>query len=365
MNCERTRLMSEMILCRVLAFAALAVVVAGCGKKASDTANKEKPVEVTTLTVKAIAFSDTFRLPAMVEPVSQAVLATEKAGIVREIVVDRGSKVAKGQLMMKLDDRQARLAAQQAELNLAEAGKDLKRWQTLKPTGAVSDSNYESILTRFDMATLAYSNAVLNLDMCEVRSPLDGMVDDRYFEVGENADMASRVFKVVNIDDVKLTADLPEREVATVQSGSAMTFEVDVLPGVLFTGQVSFVAAAADPQSNTFRMEVQADNAEGVLRPGMIARIALTRRVREDAIVLPLNAIIPRKGDHVVFTVEKGLASRKLVKIEEITGSEAVIGSGLMPGDEVVIEGNRTLADGMAVIVANGKAAGAVVPKAE
>jgi multidrug efflux pump subunit AcrA (membrane-fusion protein) len=85
------------------------------------------------------------------------------------------------------------------------------------------------------------------------------------------------------------------------------------------------------------------------LRAGMIAEVALVRGVAEQAIVLPLAAVVPHKGDYVVFVVEDGHAVRRLVRIDSFVGHEAVIRSGLSAGERVVIEGQRTLQDGMPV----------------
>ena len=357
MNAEKQTDRSKKFLRITIAAILLAIVLLAVikPKKPVYTKTAEKPAEVVTVTVRPTSFADILYMPARIEPVSQAEVAVEKPGVVTAIEADRGARVTKGQVLLRLDDRQARLAASQAELEYRTAGDEMKRWEALKPAGGVSDSNYESIRTRCEMAGLTWSNALLFLAKCEVRSPIAGTVDDRHIELGENAADGARVVRVVNIDRVKLTADVPERDIPFVKADQDLTFQTDVLPGAVFTGKVSFVSAAADRMSATFRIEMQADNSDGRLRPGMTATVALTRRMREGVVVLPLGAIIPRKGDHVVFVVSNNAAMRRLVKIDQITGSEAVIGSGLADGEEVAVEGNRTLADGMPVIVRDGK----------
>jgi len=354
---ERKRDVSRIVLWLVLLIILLAIAALLAIKPAKPAfvETAEKPARVATMKVAPVSFTDILSLPARIEPISMAEVATERAGVVTQLNVDRGAKIEKGQVLLKLDDRQWRIMAQQAEIDLREAGKEMRRWEAMKATGAVSDSSYDGIKTRYELATLALNNANLNLAKCELRSPISGTVDDRYIELGENAGEAMRVFRVINADTVKVTADVPERDVTFMTQGHELTFLVDVLPGVVFTGKVAFVATAADRMSNTFRIELQAANPLRLLRPGMIAKVSISRRMREGVVILPLGAIIPRKGDHVVFIVNKGIASRRVVKIDQITGNDAVIMSGLAEGDEVVIEGNRTLVDGMPVAMSNQK----------
>ena len=153
----------------------------------------------------------------------------------------------------------------------------------------------------------------------------------------------------MDIDEVKLSVDIPERNVLAVVPGNRMPFTVDVLPNRVFTGTVSFVSSAAFEGNNSFAAELRCANADHALRPGMIARTALSRAVHKDAIVVPLSAITPRKGEYIAFVVENERASRRIVKLDAITEKEVVLSSGLKPGDELVVDGNRTLADGMKV----------------
>jgi RND family efflux transporter MFP subunit len=107
----------------------------------------------------------------------------------------------------------------------------------------------------------------------------------------------------------------------------------------------------ADARSNTFRTEVRLANPEHLLRPGVIARASLTRRVLRDALSVPLRALVPVKGQYVAFCVKDGRAVRRLVTIAAIVDSAVVVREGLQEGDAVVVEGQRALTDGAAVTV--------------
>ena len=144
-------------------------------------------------------------------------------------------------------------------------------------------------------------------------------------------------------------------------------FTLAALPGREFTGATTFVSSQADRASNAFAAELEADNADGALKAGMIAQVALVRKEREGALVVPLAAVVPRKGEHYVFAAVDGRAVRKRVRIAALTGHEAVLESGVAPGDRIVVEGHRGLQDGMKVAEAGETpaAAGPEAPAAE
>ena len=246
----------------------------------------------------------------------------------------------------------------QAEIENREAGKELARWEELQKAGAVSTSEFDRIRTRKDMAEVALEQARVAVSQCEVRSPIDGLVDDRNAEVGEYATEGMPVFTVIDISRVKLAFDVPERDATAVKTGDRVPFRVAALSSETFTGEVTFVSSLAGRDSNSFRVECVTDNADGRLKAGMIADVALVRRMREDAIVVPLRTVIPKRGEYVVFVVENGKAAQRLVKVDFMTDRDAVIAAGLEAGDAVVVEGSRTLVDGIAVEVARDESTG-------
>jgi membrane fusion protein (multidrug efflux system) len=124
-----------------------------------------------------------------------------------------------------------------------------------------------------------------------------------------------------------------------------------------FTGRVTFVSGVARRENNAFRIEASVANAGRRLKGGMIARAEIARGTVEAAVAVPLAAVVPRKGDHVVFVLRGERAERRVVRIESITGHEAILSSGLAVGETIVIEGHRALQDGMLLEVTRTQAA--------
>ncbi|MBT8042530.1 MAG: efflux RND transporter periplasmic adaptor subunit, partial [Pontiella sp.] len=173
--------------------------------------------------------------------------------------------------------------------------------------------------------------------------------NDRFVETGEYVQPGMPVFQVVDSATVKAVALIPEKDVYAIRTGDRMAFTVEPLPDRTFTGTVTFVATQADGRNNAFPAEITVENTDGILRPGMIAQINFLRGINENMVSLPMSAVLPSKGDHIVYLVSNGQAIRRKVQIATLTRERALISQGLSAGDRVIIEGNRTLSDGQRV----------------
>ena len=343
------------------------IVVFGALKKRPEpvAAEEEKAVAVRTIAIAPRNVQDVLNLPARIEPLQEANLGAERAGRVVEILAEKGQAVAAGQPLLRVDGRLWDAARRRAEIETRDAERDWKRWQELEKTGAVSASEYEAVARRRDAAQIALDEAETMLSQCEVRAPFAGTVVDRLVDVGDYANEGQAVLRLIRLDRVKVVFDVPEQAVAGLAPGQTKAFTLAALPGREFTGTATFVSSQADRASNSFAAELEADNADGALKAGMIAQVAVVRQEREGALVVPLAAVVPRKGEHYVFAAVDGRAVRKRVRIAALTGHEAVLESGVAPGDRIVVEGHRGLQDGMKVAETGAEPAAAAAAAAE
>ena len=344
------------ILGSFLVWGALTLVVAlivlfGALKKRPEPAapEEEKATAVRTIAIEPRDVQDVLRLPARIEPLQEADLGAERAGRVVAILADKGQAVEAGQPLLRVDDRLWDAARRRAEIEVRDAERDWKRWRELEKTGAVSASESEAVERRRDAARIALDEAETMQAQCETRAPFAGTIVDRLVDVGDYANEGQAVLRLIRLDRVKVAFDVPEQAVAGLAPGQAKAFTLAALPGREFAGTVAFVSSQADRASNSFAAELEADNADGALKAGMIAQVALVRQEREGAVVVPLAAVVPRKGEHYVYAAVDGRAVRKRVRIAALTGHEAVLESGVEPGDRIVVEGHRGLQDGMPV----------------
>jgi membrane fusion protein (multidrug efflux system) len=135
--------------------------------------------------------------------------------------------------------------------------------------------------------------------------------------------------------------------------GQHVSLTASSLPGLTVTGDVCFVSMSGRPDSNAFDVEIKVETPDSRLKPGMIVEVSVLRRVWDNSILIPLNAAVPQRGEHLAYVVENRKAVARVLRIEQIYGKEAVIASGLKEGEQLVVEGQRTLQDGMPVEVAD------------
>jgi membrane fusion protein (multidrug efflux system) len=336
----------------------LIVVLAVVPKPPEQTKDEtEKPVAVRALTIEPRKIEDALLLPGRILALQEAQLGAQRPGQVVEIVADKGQTVEAGQVLLRIDSRLWEAARKRAAIEVRDAEKDLKRWKELEKSGAVSASDYEGIQRRQESAEIALEEAEVMASQCEVRAPFAGVIVERGVEVGDYANEGQAVLSVIRLDRVKVAFDVPEQDVSSLKPGQAKKFTLTALPGREFTGEVTFVSSQAGRDSNSFAAELEAENADGTLKAGMIAQVALVRQEREGAMLVPLAAIVPRKGEHYVFVVENGRAVRKRVLLGALIGHEAVLESGVAAGERIVVEGHRGLQDGQPVSESGAEAA--------
>ena len=222
----------------------LLIVLKPNGKELPEA--KEAAVAVSTMTVHLTNTADIVQLPALVEANVDAMLSAEKSGRIEEINVDRGDHVKKGQLLLQIDDRVWQANLRQASSAAEDARKTHERFQQLQAAGAVAESEFDSIKKAFIQAESMAEEAMINIEQCRVLSPITGIINDRFIEVGEYVQPGDPVFQVVDIANLRIILQIPEKDIYSIHPGARMTFGVQPLPGRMFEGKVTFVAAQAD-----------------------------------------------------------------------------------------------------------------------
>lgn len=327
-------------------------------REAQETLEKARQaedvgVEVVVTRVKATQVSDVVRLPGVLEPWSDVMIAAEKAGRIVEMPAELGDRVEVGDVLLRVDDDIWAAIARRAEVEAVQARNEWRRYEGLARTGAVSESELDAVRKARDLSEAALDEAQSHLDDCTVRSPVNGVVESRFLEPGEFPAEGQAVLRVVDTRRLKLIVEVPEKDVTALRVGARIGFTLAALGNRGFSGVVRFVSDAAMEGSNAFRTEIEVDNADGAIKAGMIASVRLEHDPVE-AISVPLSAVVPDKGEHVVYVVEDGRAVRSRVRLRDILDERAVIEEGLNEGETLVLEGQRKLQDGQGVVISNG-----------
>jgi membrane fusion protein (multidrug efflux system) len=302
-------------------------------------------------------------------------LRPEVGGRVKQILFSDGQRVRKGQLMVQFEDQlqQAQVAQARAELSIAEANH--KRNQELVAQNFISQRSLDESAAALDVSRAKLSLAQATLQRLQVLAPFDGITGLKQINVGDYLKDGADMVNVEDIDAVLLDFRLPERFQAKIRAGQKAQLTVDALPGRPFTAIVQAVDPLIEANGRSVGVRGCIDNRQQQLRPGMFARVNAVFGSRDNALVIPEEAIIPQGGRTFVVKVVAGdkpgalVSERVAVKVGLRQPGKVEIVEGLSAGDTVVTAGHQRLQkDGTAVRVVDlsqpggGRPAGAPAP---
>lgn len=339
-----------------LAVLLAAVVLAGCGgggDAAEPTAEPEvRSARVRTEMPVSRDVDDVVTLSADLEPQRRAVLASEVAGTVERMPVDEGDRVATGDLVAAVDTRALEQRAAEAEALYRQAEADYARADALYEKRSITKQQVLDALTTRDVAEARLATARLDLEKSRIRAPWGGRIAQKRVEVGDYTVPGQPVVELVQVNPLKVVAPAPASDVPYLEEGRPVTIRVDAVPGEAFQGRIVRLGAELDPASRTLGVEAEIPNPDGRLRPGMLARMEVSRQTLEGAVLVPLEAVVDLGERRALFVVVDGKARRRIVELGPVIGERVVVLSGLEPGEPVIVEGEQRVADGQPVEVA-------------
>ena len=309
-------------------------------RKTEAVEKKKSPVEVFTVKPKKVL--DLIEIPARVEAWNSVELSSEVDGQVIFHGALEGDKVAKDAVILKIDDRVYAAKKMRAEAEILKAESDMKRNTKLFEAKSISEKDMDSVKSAKALAESELIIANTALEKCTIHSPLGGYLDELPADVGEYVTAGKLVARIEEVDRVKLVVSVPEKAVRVVKAGMEMNFIVD--DGREMKGKIIYLATAADNNSLSYKAEIEVDNKDLYFRPGMIVRVKIIRRTIEDALVVPLIAVIPKYGAYFVYLADsKDMAILREIKLAFISGHDAVIEDGVKEGDRVIVEGHNLI----------------------
>lgn len=285
-------------------------------------------------------------------------LRPEVGGRVKQIHFNDGQRVRKGQLMVQFDDQlqQAQVAQARAELSITEANH--KRNQELVAQSFISQRSLDESAAALEVSRAKLALAQATLQRLQVLAPFDGITGLKQINVGDYLKDGADMVNLEDIDAVLLDFRLPERFQSKIRAGQTAQLTVDALPGRPFTAIVQAVDPLIEANGRSVGVRGCIDNRQQQLRPGMFARVNAVFGSRENAMVIPEEAIIPQGGRTFVVKVVAGdkpdvrVSERVAVKVGLRLPGKVEILEGLSAGDTVVTAGHQRLQkDGTAVRV--------------
>jgi len=339
-----------------------AVLASGCGGDtgAAPIVPEAAPPSVKVVAVGRGSVARTIELPAEVRAWQQVTLHAKVPGFVKSIAVDRGDRVRAEEILAELEvpELAADVAKAHADRTLAGtlAGR-VGRAHSKAPDLVVAQ-NVDEATAKLEVARAALSRAETLLSFATIRAPFDGVVTERFVDVGSFVPAATgtatahtaAVVTVADFAKVRVAVGVPESETRFVQVGTAAEVKVDEAGTDAFVATVARVAWALERNTRTMMAEIDIENADLRLRPGMLAHVRLGVEAHNGVLVVPAAAVLAEKAGSFVFVLGEGdRVRRTAIKPGFDDGSHVEILEGVEEGLRVVLVGKPPLRDGQVV----------------
>jgi len=318
-----------------------------CSKKETKDAAVEN--ELPTVRVQQVLERDVDQLEeftASVQPEVKNSIAPATPGRIRQIMVEIGNRVEKGQKLVQMDV--ANLS--NSETQIDNLKKNYKRVQELFNVGGASQQELDNVKLQLDVAQTNLKNLNENTFLI---SPISGIVTARNYDNGDMYSGQMPVLTIMSINPVKLMVNVSESNYSQVKQGMSVDVKFDIFPGETFKGKVSLIYPTIDERSRTFGVEVKLSNSNSKIRPGMFARVTMGFGIAKH-VVVPDQSIVKQSGSgsRFVFVYNNGKVEYRPVELGRRFDNEYELISGVNSGEEVVVSGQAKLTDGAEVKLA-------------
>lgn len=326
-----------------VAAVSLVLGMTSCGSE------KETKIEVEELPIVEVSQVHSQNVPqvnqytATIEAENTNNISPSTYNRIKEIRVDVGDRVSRGQVLVVLD----KANIDQLKVRLDNAEREYNRAVELLNIGAGTQQAVDQLKTELDAARTQYNNTLENTVLT---SPITGVVTARNYDPGDMTG-AQPVLTVGQLSPaVKVLVNVTEGDFSKVKTGMPVEVNLDVYEGETFNGTISQIYPTIDPLTRTFIVEVKIQNPGERIRPGMFARVKLDLGTK-DRVVVPDRAVVKQtgSGNQYVYVYSDGKVSYNRVELGQRLGDTYEILSGVNSGDSVVITGQARLVNGAAV----------------
>lgn len=328
----------------------LLLLLTGCSEPATDQHKAPQlpqlKVQVETLVMTEVASQ--VEVAGTLQAGEKAEISTRVSGQVAEILVHAGSKVKKGDLLVKISAAEINARLRQAETQLAQARRNFERETKLQLVNASTRERVQTLSEQVQISEAAYREASTMLGYTKIKAPFAGTITHKLVEVGDLAAPGSPLLRLENAGALEVLVQIPEAQVQGLRLKSTLPISVPVV-GFTTVAQISEISPSVDPVSRTTQVKLTlAENP--VLRSGQFARVSLAGTGAQ-TLLIAKSALHQQGQMEQVFVVEQGEAHMRLVRSGARVAGRVEILSGLRAGEQVVTAVEGDLHDGQPVII--------------
>jgi membrane fusion protein, multidrug efflux system len=298
--------------------------------------------------VKPVMMSEYVNSTGTLRPDEETDLSFETSGKIVNINFVEGTRVKKGDLLAKINDKplQAQLQKLLVGLKLAES-KEFRQ-KSLLDKDAISQESYDQVLTELQGLKADIDLIKARISETELRAPFDGIIGLRYLSEGAYATPSTKIAKLIKVSPLKIEFTIPEKYASEIKTGYPITFQIDG-SNKIYTASVYAVDPKIDIETRSIVLRALYPNSNEELKPGRYAGITLQMSKVDNAISIPTEAIIPEMNGEKVFIYKRGKAQSVPVDIGLRTESRIQVVKGLNFGDTLLVTGILQLRQNMPI----------------
>ncbi|UCF36331.1 MAG: efflux RND transporter periplasmic adaptor subunit [Acidobacteriota bacterium] len=346
------RIKKPLISLVIITAAGFAVVsVARIPPRVEEVVPKEiLPVNVEVMEIVPIPqMPDVVELPGALAPKRIVVVPAELRGRIEKLYCEEGQAVEAGQKLAELDNALLQAEYERSKAQYEFDDRTRERSRELLERGVLNKSQVEEAEARAVVSRAVLEVARTNLERSVVYAPTSGVLNDLLREQGEYVSAGDGIAQIVEVDQVKVVIQIPEKDVQYLRIGARIPVLVEALSNLRVNGEVTYISEVADESTRTTRVEVTIDNSSGRLRGGLIAKAQIPRRVLHSVVMIPLSAVIPLEEGRIVYVANEGVAERRIVELGLLKGSDVQVVEGLQRGDLLITSGQRQVGPGQQI----------------
>lgn len=333
----------------ILILALATLLLSNCGDKAeAEAANTENNKRVTLVEIQELQpeyFANYLNSVGTVKARNHVQIMVEEGGILRNVRVDKGRMARKGDTLAVLENKMVKAGYYQALAALKQAQLNHKSREVLYSKKAISENEYLAAKYELDAARAACDLAAARHEKLFITAPFSGLVNDRFYDLGAYAQPMTPMFEQIDNQRLKISVGIAERFMGYINVGTPVKVAFNAFPDLDLDAKVSYISRSIDPKNRTFRVEVEIPNTNGKLAPEMIANVRIMKESFEDAIIVPIDALVESEGGWYVYVAEKDMARKALVNRQAIYRDQVLV-DGLSAGQKLIVVGQHQVSNG-------------------
>lgn len=334
---------------RVIRFVAVAAVMATPAVLGQGGPPGGFAVSVETAVVEYSSMKSSVTAVGTIIAEASATLRAEVPGQILAVHFREGQRVGKGDRLFSIEATVLEAEVNEARANVDRSESAFTRAQELQGKGLISGTDYDSARANYDVDRARLRSSQARLSKTVIRAPFDGYTGLRRINVGDYATVGQELIDVVKLDPLRVDFSIPETLLAKVEPQQTIEVQVDAYPNEAFSGTIVAVSPYSDVQGHNLDVRAELPNPDLKLRPGLFVRVNVSLGTKDDAILVPEQAIWPIGQNKTVFVVVDDKAESRVVRLGERQPGTVEVLSGLEPGEVIVTAGQLKLYDGAAV----------------